>query len=57
MKNVQLEIVWPGDGEERKQPKLYNAKEQLMDYRAEFICPQTYNIYVVTHAYMVRKVQ
>ena len=57
MKNVQLEIVWPGDGEERKQPKLYNAKEQFMDYRAEFICPKTYNIYVVTHAYMVRKVQ
>ena len=56
MKNGQL--VWPGDAEERKQPKLYNAKEQVMDYRVEFIWPKTYNnTYVVSHVYMVRKVQ
>ena len=48
MKKGQLEIIWPGDGEHKKEPKLHNAKERIVEYRVEFICPETYNIYDVT---------
>ena len=40
IKKGQLAIIWPGHGEERKQAKLYNAKEGVMVYhRVEFVWP------------------